>query len=783
MRRILINPHRHVIPIPMILFLLLSLLSSCRAGGEPGIGGTEIHRNETSKVGPATGETVYSPRFIDLPLGEGERLLDVMPSDEGYRVLVGKPDTDPSHEYMEPRADMGEFDLFRAYETEVRDFDAAGKLISTTPTFGKSSLNRVETDAGVFESVCVDFFRPPEDNRIMYGFQNLYRDGEEIASPRIYTRSETSVTVIPDGEDVYTFVDGSVVTSADDDLCQVLLINGKKVKLPGLNFVPGRPDIRVSGIMKLGGKVYAVLWEEQYSFIGGVRTLSWQSGVLSELKPGMTALEIDGTKFDGHPNGLCAGLGEKGYYLDGSELYVLENGKSTLLTDLCVLGIEGGLEVRRILPQEDGSVLFVIGGKLVECAMHPVDGTEKTVITLGACLSSMDPDLLLTVRHYNKTDAPYAVTVKEYSDIVALNLALVSGDVALIASNDQLAMRNYARKNLLLPLEEGAPSLLEEGKLIQSIVDASETAGKHFYLPRYFTLLEYRLPRWVMGDRKDFSDLGEFLRFLEEKGATGSMLDATSMTTFRLFLENLDDWVDWKENKAHFTDGDFAEVMEFCRRYCSLKESDAAAFWEANQSVRQLRLGTEEITERVQLEQRENYSEEEWEELPVYFPLPAKSHQGTQIRTAWLMGIVADEKTREGAKDFMEFVFLEDLPDHFEHDGTDWRIYGKTPVYTNGFPVNKAECEAYLQCYLDLMKELSEGEGGEEFQYRIPLLEEELALTREAIDKADHIYYCRGEIFDVISEEAARCFAGEITAEKAAEYIENRIQIYLDEQG
>ena len=58
---------------------------------------------------------------------------------------------------------------------------------------------------------------------------------------------------------------------------------------------------------------------------------------------------------------------------------------------------------------------------------------------------------------------------------------------------------------------------------------------------------------------------------------------------------------------------------------------------------------------------------------------------------------------------------------------------------------------------------------------------------RELIDylhAADH--YAAGsvtEIAKIVKEETLRYFAGEITAEKAAEYIQNRVSIYLAEQG
>ena len=43
--------------------------------------------------------------------------------------------------------------------------------------------------------------------------------------------------------------------------------------------------------------------------------------------------------------------------------------------------------------------------------------------------------------------------------------------------------------------------------------------------------------------------------------------------------------------------------------------------------------------------------------------------------------------------------------------------------------------------------------------------------------------FCNEDILFVVEDEAFRYFSGEITAEKAAEYIQNRVSIYLAEQG
>ena len=62
--------------------------------------------------------------------------------------------------------------------------------------------------------------------------------------------------------------------------------------------------------------------------------------------------------------------------------------------------------------------------------------------------------------------------------------------------------------------------------------------------------------------------------------------------------------------------------------------------------------------------------------------------------------------------------------------------------------------------------------------------EHTIKQTQNTINHADYFRYIRrNELCKVLNEEAGRYFTGEITAEKAAEYIQNRVSIYLAEQG
>ena len=73
--------------------------------------------------------------------------------------------------------------------------------------------------------------------------------------------------------------------------------------------------------------------------------------------------------------------------------------------------------------------------------------------------------------------------------------------------------------------------------------------------------------------------------------------------------------------------------------------------------------------------------------------------------------------------------------------------------------------------------------GVEEAGDATPESEKEADAVRAAILSSDHFYCRENPVYDVIAEEASRFFRGEITAAQAAEYVQNRVSIYLAEQG
>ena len=81
-------------------------------------------------------------------------------------------------------------------------------------------------------------------------------------------------------------------------------------------------------------------------------------------------------------------------------------------------------------------------------------------------------------------------------------------------------------------------------------------------------------------------------------------------------------------------------------------------------------------------------------------------------------------------------------------------------------------------------RKMAEKEVNELKQYDYPVNWEEKAKQGyDLFQSADHYGGGDSEICKVVREEGLRYLRGEITAEKAAEYIQNRVSIYLAEQG
>ena len=118
----------------------------------------------------------------------------------------------------------------------------------------------------------------------------------------------------------------------------------------------------------------------------------------------------------------------------------------------------------------------------------------------------------------------------------------------------------------------------------------------------------------------------------------------------------------------------------------------------------------------------------------------------------------------------------------------------------DGFSINRAETDWYLSRLLDGYVDPEEevAKMNEESKQIVAVVngvrriaqihnskcgQTQYDVTWRYIESADHFQYTKNEIYEVMLEEAKGYFAGTITAKQAAEYVQNRISLYLAEQG
>ena len=748
------------------LCILLMFLSSCGekglqpadTDGSGGTGASVKHPTEgvallLKKI--ADGETVFNARKIDLPLEKDEFLYDVVAEEDGYRIVVGYIDEE---NYPRPFCTNGPVYVseYRYLDKEYRE-DASQREPSLKGT--TRSLARIGEDILAYVGLVRTELVPNADasdgyDEYYWGEKcSVFKNDQGFYQPMVPNVQYFGFAqMIADGETLY------MMAETENHSSPVFYINDRMVEAKS---DLGSASARPRGVMSIGGTPYLFL-----SVSEGYSSTSWKGGVLVPLDPDMTAYGIDGVKLEANPTGLCATDGTLGYFLCGSELWYTDGETCGKIYDYANCGFSGKDAFRRILPLSDGRILTVAENMLIE--LTPVPKEEEVLrktIVLGV-VGTPDDDLVRRVGAFNHSQFEYTVTFRSFSDLTNLNLALLSGEITLIASKDILTLRNYADKGILADLEETVPELYEDGVLYKSVVDAARWKGKSYFIPRVFRLVALEI-LWRKGETRVELDTWEKLFGYIEKESPWTQKKTLKRYKFQTYGNMLDEWIDWEAGTCHFDDGSFARMLDFCNG-CASSQDEANLYIEKIDQIVQLWIANPQETGSSD----DLYGRGDTLEV---FPWPSAAHKGNMIHAPYLIGVAANSGNEEGARAFLRHMFTENL--------REWDLYAIHPNWTmeNGrellFSINVTECERDITIPVEYYK----ANGLENYDKKAE--KESMALVRSLLENADFYDYGSNGIYDVLYSEAQKVFAGELTSEKAAEYVQNRVSIYLAEQG
>lgn len=308
--------------------------------------------------------------------------------------------------------------------------------------------------------------------------------------------------------------------------------------------------------------------------------------------------------------------------------------------------------------------------------------------------------------------------------------------------------------------------------LVSSVLRAYEKKGRLYALaPDFYVFTMWGAESVVKGRRG--VTMGELMRILEENGGDvnsvyGFSADESVLRT--LCALGMDEFICWEEGTCDFTGERFREVLKFAGEYqgarfdslySAIRSGEVLMTLMNVSSVEDYRLWSEIYGENIQ-----------------YIGCPTAEGTGSAVYMGEQLAISAKTEHSGEAWEFLRYFLLHG----YEHIGT-------------GFPLVREQFEACME--KSQSEDTVQDDAGN--SYRIPrrtFFERDVVnieiykaepgdveAVREMIESATGKYGYINEIMTIIEEEAEGFFRGQRTLDEVTHNIQNRVQLYLNEQG
>ncbi|MBD5547895.1 MAG: extracellular solute-binding protein [Lachnospiraceae bacterium] len=402
---------------------------------------------------------------------------------------------------------------------------------------------------------------------------------------------------------------------------------------------------------------------------------------------------------------------------------------------------------------------------------------EKTVLTLG--VMQVTQNLEKKVADFNRSNGNIRIEIVPYytgengfeEGMEHLKLDIIRGKAPDIIDVSEIDYAVYSDKGVLADLY-GFMQNDEECKMndiMDSVSDAYEISGHLYSIAPAFQLYSMWGSNMVIKDRHGVT-LGELIQILEESGKSldainGFSADEPVLTTLCTF--GMDEFVEWEEGVCNFDGEYFKEIVAFAEKYKgSYEDGSQSRGIDEGRIVMSVGIITSVADYQIQSKLYKNDF--------AFIGYPTNDGSGTAISFRGSeLSINAQSEKKEEAWEFVKYYLLNG------YDG-------------QGFPSLKAQFEAVMQKAGEA--DFSIEEDGN--SYEVPkgyYTDEDIELqvyaanqddinaVRKLIDSAVNKFEYNTEILGIIDEETEAYFAGQKDLDSVTDVIQNRVQIYLQE--
>ncbi len=725
-------------------------------------------------------EYVYNNRYWSLDLNEGEVLIDVEigadglyyvtnSSDYTERTLYRIPHTAFSDEAMALKSITSVAEVIPLLETEMG-------TVTDLFTNGNGELYYIYSKYMTEEAPSQIYVRKIGMDGTILSEMDITEAHKEMKLALLNSEDKSPITHIAlDGEENIYF--GSLV---ENGYIEILDKSGALTNSISLGVTPPRSICTGSD-----GIVYAVTHEREENKI---LTVDSKGKKLSEK------FSISDTTGIG-----ILGAGLDGNILYGNHAYLYSLNPLTLECEPLFLWAENsisGKSVKQIYAMEDEKLLTIVRDSEVKSRhsivylnkMPKEDLPEVQIVTIEA-YDYISDDLRNAVNLFNSSNLNYRVEYKIYGqdDDNRLRTEIISGDGPDLINRQSVEPKLFIQKGLLEDLSPylERSSLLSREDLTESVLRLNTFNDKLLCIPPAFTVSVLAGKRSSLGDSLDWN-IEEFMTFvMEHEGAEifeGASLDSSKEMIILMNMRSQPEkFVDWDTHTANFDSPEFLELLRFAADY-EVKYQNVDKTIEGKIMDNQVLLFDRGINSvETFLINREKFQGD-----IHYIGYPSENegpNYGISNRMAYVIN--SQSEVKEGAWAFLEYLVLlqqgtfalkYDFPtlksvldDKFEE--------ATIPKIILDMENNEVEKPLFSQGS-DITKE------GGGIMYEVYAVEkEELEPLRYIIDNARYLdESLSGIIYGIISEEISALFVGGKSAEDTAQTIQNRVQLYLNEQ-
>ena len=417
----------------------------------------------------------------------------------------------------------------------------------------------------------------------------------------------------------------------------------------------------------------------------------------------------------------------------------------------------------------------------------PEEVVDKIIITMGMVYT--DYEIRSKVIAFNKASDKYRIRMIEYYEYnneadwnagqkMFNNDIITSNAPDIIVINSGMPVDSFMDKGVFLnlnPYIESDPDVNKED-MAPNVLALGSRGDDTYILTGAFTISTMAMKKSLVPNGETIT-LAE-LRQLEQKYGTLAFRDATRNDVLYYAMEmNYSEFLDLKTGKCDFNTPAFYELLEYAKQYpeeINWEEMDDNYWMESETAIRDNKALLAYYT-------------------VGYFNNMAWTEQGVFGEDVALVGFPGSAGNTGAIYPYFQMAISKDC----EHPEEAWQFMRQFYTYEGqkeidyGAPLNLKVMDERLEQAQQRPYWIDDDGNKVEYDETYWIGEQEIIIQPLSAERAqelkeytlsvDKLYYYDSSISDIIAEEAAPFFAGQKTAEQAADIIQSRVQIYVNE--